>query len=522
MSKITNKLYLGNWFDAQNLTMLKRFKVSHILCCSAELRPMFPNYFKYKHIRANDHPAFNLAVHLDDAADFIHEGLSKGSGVFVHCYAGVSRSTTCMIAYFMKYKEMTFLNALRFIRSKRSIVNPNPGFVTQLRSYAKRLMRNRQREANSNIMKKELDNGGGGGVKGFRDSDLYQSTVQKMKMAGFGDGRGGPFMGNFDGFGGLQGQAVGLGGGNGGARDAGRPGNGQNLKNKNLFKVGKKRGSRGPGNSHGQKRSERGDLGTGNSEIGQNGIFQSMIQTERGTRSSAIPNGNAALAGYPGQMKGGGIGPGTSFLENLSKQKKYQTQPQKGKNGHKSGKERSNTTKNGKNGTKRTKKSRQKTQSSKIKKTQKSPKTGLEIRGIQSQNPGELHHRPNNHPNGQKKQRTVSENRKSTNPRNPQKLKKTDPKLLKRNMPIIAHPLKPTMNKYFGPGKKGSDLHRRYKMLDANGFLGFGALGGGKGGARNRGRSLNNGFGVGRKAGMRGAFYNQGSNRNLFRTHFLG
>lgn len=176
MSKITNKIYLGNWFDAQNINFLKRNKISHILCCAGELRPMFPNYFEYKHIRANDHPAFNLSVHLDSAADFIHSGAEEGSGVFVHCYAGVSRSTTCLVAYLMKHRNMSISNAIHYVRKKRSIVNPNPGFVHQLRNYSKKLVRKRYLENNNgeSIYQNDLD-------AEFGNSDINIPNIRRKR-----------------------------------------------------------------------------------------------------------------------------------------------------------------------------------------------------------------------------------------------------------------------------------------------------------------------------------------------------
>jgi len=57
----------------------------------------------------------------------------------VHCFAGHSRSASFVIAYLMKYYEMTYDDALEFVQKKRETVSPNDGFVTQLRSYGQRL-----------------------------------------------------------------------------------------------------------------------------------------------------------------------------------------------------------------------------------------------------------------------------------------------------------------------------------------------------------------------------------------------
>jgi|688.fasta_scaffold557811_1 hypothetical protein len=47
------------------------------------------------------------------------------------------QSTTLVIAYLIKYKGMSFLHALRFVKSKRPQVCPNLGFELQLKAYEK-------------------------------------------------------------------------------------------------------------------------------------------------------------------------------------------------------------------------------------------------------------------------------------------------------------------------------------------------------------------------------------------------
>ena len=135
MSRIKDKIYLGNWRDAQNVTLLKRYKISHILCSARELRPCYPSLFEYKCLRFDDVPSFKLEDKLDEAADFIKFALDNGTGVFVHCYAGISRSSTCLIAYFMKHEDLSLKDAYRLCKIRRSIVCPNYGFMEQLRSF---------------------------------------------------------------------------------------------------------------------------------------------------------------------------------------------------------------------------------------------------------------------------------------------------------------------------------------------------------------------------------------------------
>lgn len=49
--------------------------------------------------------------------------------VLVHCFAGISRSSSGIIAYLMNKYGQTFTEALAYCKAKRPIVDPNPGFV---------------------------------------------------------------------------------------------------------------------------------------------------------------------------------------------------------------------------------------------------------------------------------------------------------------------------------------------------------------------------------------------------------
>ena len=75
-----------------------------------------------------DVPWENLGAHFMKAVAFIKSALAAGGVVFVHCWAGISRSSSCIAAYLMYEHGMSLSNALNLIRRGRSIINPNPGF----------------------------------------------------------------------------------------------------------------------------------------------------------------------------------------------------------------------------------------------------------------------------------------------------------------------------------------------------------------------------------------------------------
>ena len=70
----------------------------------------------------------------DDALIFINFLIprlmnDKDEKILFHCHSGVSRSATFAIAYLIKMYKLTKDEALNLVKSKRSIINPNYGFM---------------------------------------------------------------------------------------------------------------------------------------------------------------------------------------------------------------------------------------------------------------------------------------------------------------------------------------------------------------------------------------------------------
>ena len=101
----------------------------------------FPDLFLYKSVEILDVPESKITAHFQPCFDFIDEALGSPTGrILVHCNAGISRSGAIVVAYVMKNRGLGLADALNFAKKSRAKVNPNPGFLSQLRDFEKDLI----------------------------------------------------------------------------------------------------------------------------------------------------------------------------------------------------------------------------------------------------------------------------------------------------------------------------------------------------------------------------------------------
>ena len=68
---------------------------------------------------------------LIDSYNYIKNNNHKK--IFVHCYAGASRSAAIILYYLIKKYNMTLDDANQFLLSKREIVNINMNFINDIK-----------------------------------------------------------------------------------------------------------------------------------------------------------------------------------------------------------------------------------------------------------------------------------------------------------------------------------------------------------------------------------------------------
>jgi len=149
-SKILNWCYLGSYQNACNYADLQDLKINYVLNCAAECQNKnFPeiNYFQ---VKVNDFPNFNISLFFNKTNEFINKAKLSGGNILIHCQLGISRSTTCLIAYMIKNMGYSTVTAMQFIKNKRPQIMPNFGFLQQLKNYEQRLKFENNNELNDN------------------------------------------------------------------------------------------------------------------------------------------------------------------------------------------------------------------------------------------------------------------------------------------------------------------------------------------------------------------------------------
>lgn len=139
ISQIDDRLYLGSYEQgAKFFQALKDRKITHILTVGNNMPPEFPEDFEYRFVPVYDSETEKIIEYWPATGRFIYNTLisSPKNVVFVHCYAGVSRSSSTIMAYYIEYRSKSLPTAYEIVRRQRPWIRPNRGFINQLKEYS--------------------------------------------------------------------------------------------------------------------------------------------------------------------------------------------------------------------------------------------------------------------------------------------------------------------------------------------------------------------------------------------------
>ncbi|OAF72050.1 hypothetical protein A3Q56_00181 [Intoshia linei] len=133
MTKVMPNLYIGNIRDALNREQLKIHNITHILAIHDRAKNMHEN-FVYHIVNVSDNCKTKISHVLPGCIKFIHNARVNNKCVLVHCLAGISRSSSVIIAYIMVILKCSFDHALAILREIRPVAKPNIYFALQLKN----------------------------------------------------------------------------------------------------------------------------------------------------------------------------------------------------------------------------------------------------------------------------------------------------------------------------------------------------------------------------------------------------
>lgn len=135
MNQIEEGLFLGNVDSAENAELIRSNNITKIVSIleSFYLSNVFEGV-EYHRIAIQDSITSNILKHLPNAIRFISDAQKNGHNVLVHCAAGISRSSSVVIAYLMVKYNKSYMEIREFVNQKRRGICPNSGFERQLQS----------------------------------------------------------------------------------------------------------------------------------------------------------------------------------------------------------------------------------------------------------------------------------------------------------------------------------------------------------------------------------------------------
>lgn len=133
MSLIIPDLYLCSQFEASSFCNNRTANI--IINAAIEVHHPIVSNMTVLNLNWDDIPSQNININntLFRMIDIIDSYLTNNQKVVVNCFAGVSRSSSIVIAYIMYKYKLTLEEAFQYVKSKRPIIQPNPGFMQQLK-----------------------------------------------------------------------------------------------------------------------------------------------------------------------------------------------------------------------------------------------------------------------------------------------------------------------------------------------------------------------------------------------------
>ncbi|KAJ7545613.1 hypothetical protein O6H91_08G003800 [Diphasiastrum complanatum] len=134
-SCVLESLYIGGALAAKSVHTLQHLGITHVLClCPSDfgLLEEHKGMFQHQHFEIQDTDDEHISAYFEDACSFIANAERLDGKVLVHCFEGISRSATIVLAYLMMHKGQTLFEAWTNLKARHQRSKPNDGFMMSL------------------------------------------------------------------------------------------------------------------------------------------------------------------------------------------------------------------------------------------------------------------------------------------------------------------------------------------------------------------------------------------------------
>ena len=132
ITKITDKIYIGDEDGAKELDYLKAEQIHYILSI-VPTPPTYPEEMNINIMHLNIEDGLNIQIiqHLKNCIEFIE----KSDKIYIHCICGVNRSPAIAIGYLMWKTHSSYDDVFNYIKQKRDCIELNNLFIIQLKKF---------------------------------------------------------------------------------------------------------------------------------------------------------------------------------------------------------------------------------------------------------------------------------------------------------------------------------------------------------------------------------------------------
>lgn len=131
MNKIRSWLYIGNYQDTLDITMLSKYNITTMLQLAHPTeQPAITSL--YLPIRDREPLTY---TNLQKGIEFILSAKTQQQNILVACFAGISRSATFVTAALKQSENISLLEALKHVIQKHPVASPHPALWQSLCVY---------------------------------------------------------------------------------------------------------------------------------------------------------------------------------------------------------------------------------------------------------------------------------------------------------------------------------------------------------------------------------------------------